>query len=291
MKRLLVAAAFVLAPTAAFADVITGTVQVTQPMCFRAPCPKQVRLVGADGSSHAITGELRDDVVAFNGRTITVKANDENGLLDVQGFAPGKSANFVTGRVELVSPRCPANARCAPKVYLNEGGRKILVPAPDSFKLHALAGALVTIRGNVVQTRCAPGVRCMGSEPTLHPTPDRNLMVRGRLEKLPHGMNGQTHTLTFENGQSLLVSGREWADRDGATVWLNGKMDFERISGQPMLDSSFASQPVVGEPQICFPFGPNGADGSNVGRNNDTDGGVVAGGSPAGGDMSAGTRR
>ncbi len=295
MKRLL-ALALVLAPAAAFAapTTVTGKVSVLQPRCFRAPCPKVVRIVDADGKSYGIAGDLKDDVKAFDGKTITVKAENDSGLLDVKGFLPGKNPDFITGRIETQVPRCAPNMRCAPKVYVNDGSRRVLVPSPDSWKYLSLDGALVTIPGTVFQTRCAPNARCIGSEPTLRPTPDRNVIIRGRLEKLPHGMNGQTHTLTFENGESILVSGKQWADRDGLTVWLSGKMGTERISGQPMLISKVASQPVAGEPVICFPFGPNGgADGSNVSRGADTDGAVAAGsGSGVGSETtSAGTGR
>lgn len=265
MPRLLAVALF-LAPSAALATplvTMTGKVSVVQPACFRAPCPEQVRIVHEDGSSYEISGEMRADLEAYDGKTVTIKSNDVDGTLEVFGFAPGTSADFVTGRLSLESPNCPPNARCAPNAYITENGRKILVPAPESFELHSVDGALVTLRGFLDST---------GEELTLRRKPNTNVLVRGLLEKLPRGMNGQTHTLTFENGQSILVSGRRWADRNGKTVWLNAKISFERISGQPMLVSNIASRPVVPEAPVELPFGAGAGEGTNVARDSQTNG-------------------
>jgi hypothetical protein len=269
---------------------VTGTVSVLYPRC--PGCPPVVRV--NDGDSYTtIKGNLALDVAAFDGRVVTVKGGGTSSSFEANGFAPGKSLRFVTGTVSLESPDCPPNARCAQKVYLTVDGRKILVKDGFQFGLTGLEGATVTIRGDVIQYRgCAPGTRCIGSEPELHVEEARNLWVRGRIEKLAHGMNGQTHLLTLDNGETVLVAGKNWDDRNFATVWLNGKMSFERISGAPMFAASSASKgvPVVASIQP-FPMLGGMGDGANVARDAGTAGGVAGSGAPTGGAEGAGVAR
>lgn len=302
MNRILAAALLLTAPFTAFAapssegpmihpraplNEVTGKVQVLYPRCGPG-CPPVVRVQNGDAGYVTITGNLALDVAAFDGKVLTVKGDaGSNGSLDANGFAPGTSNQFVTGTVELVSPNCPANARCAQKVYLDVGNRKILVKDGFQYGLTGLEGATVTIRGNLVQYRCAPGTRCLGSEPTLVVEEGKNILVRGRIEALAHGMNGQTHLATLDNGETLLVSGKKWADRNFNTVWMSGKMTTERISGTPMFKATSAS---AGVPVVAAiePFPMRGlGDGANVTRDAGTTGGVGATNAPAAGGAEA----
>lgn len=258
---------------------VTGTVKVAYPRCMG--CPPVVSIQDGDSWTQ-VTGDLALDVAAFDGKVVTVKGREgRNGSLDANGFAPGTSGAFVTGTVELADPNCPPNARCVPKVYLKVGDRKILVKDGYKYGLTGLEGATVTVRGDVVQYRCAPGTRCLGSEPTLNVFEDRNILVRGRIEKLAHGMNGQTHIATLDNGETLLVSGKKWADRNFHTVWMSGKMTYERISGAPMFKATSAS---AGVPVVAAiePFPRGLGDGANVSRDAGTTGGAGATNAPAG---------
>jgi len=247
---------------------LTGKVQVLYPRC--PGCPPVVRVQNGDEGYTTIKGDLALDVAAFDGKVVTVKGEGNGTNFEASGFAPGKSNQFVTGTVELVAPNCPPNARCAQKVYLNTGDRKILVGDGYQYGLTSLEGAKVTIRGEVVS------YRCLGCEPTLHVDASRNIWVRGRIEKLSHGMNGQTHTATLDNGSSILVSGPKWADRNFNTIWMSGKMTYERISGAPMFKATSGSKgvPVVAA-ILPFPRGLGDASGANVSRDSGTTGGVA----------------
>ena len=256
---------------------LTGKVQVLYPRCFG--CPPVVRVQNGNAGYTTIKGDLALDVAAFDGKVVTVKGQGNGSNFDASGFAPGTSNKFVTGTVELASPNCPPNARCAQKVYLNTGDRKILVGDGFQYGLIALEGAKVTIRGEVVS------YRCLGCEPTLNVDADRNIWVRARIEALEHGMNGQTHIATLDNGETLLVSGPKWADRNFNTIWMSGKMGTEMISGAPMFRATSGSKGLPVIPAVDpFPFRGLG-DGANVSRDAGTTGGTTnaAVGAPASG--------
>lgn len=263
---------------------VTGTVKVAYPRC-RGCLPVVSIENGTEWTR--ITGDLALDVAAFDGKTVTVKGEPGNdGALSANGFAPGKSADFVTGTVVLASPDCPPNARCAAKVYLDTGDRKIVVTDGWQYGLTALEGAKVTLRGEVVH------YRCLGCESTLTVNEDRNILVRARIEKLAHGMNGQTHIGTKDNGETVLISGKKWEDRNFASVWLSGKMTTERISGAPMFRATSASKSIPVIPAVD-PFLPRPvvSDGSNVSRDAGTTGGAAANPAPAGTAAGAGILR
>ena len=297
MKHLLAALTLLALPLSAFATPsdegpmihpvapktqVTGKVSVAYPRC---PGCLPVVSIGEGADWTRVTGDLALDVAAFDGKVVTVKGEPgDSGALKANGFAPGASSDFVTGTIELASPDCPPNARCAAKVYINTGDRKIVVKDGWQYGLTGLEGAKVTLRGEVVH------YRCLGCESTLT-LDDRNIWVRARIEKLPHGMNGQTHTGTLDNGESLLISGRKWEDRNFATVWMSGKMTFERISGIPMFKATSASKAVPVLPAVN-PFGPRPlGDGSNVARDAGTTGGVASNPAPVGTAQGAGMLR
>lgn len=75
------------------------------------------------------------------------------------------------------------------------------------------------------------------------------------------------------------------------TLWLNGKMSFERISGAPMFAASSASKavPVVASIQP-FPLGGMG-DGANVSRDAGTTGNVAGSGASTSAAEGAGISR
>lgn len=255
-----------------YSEVVSGKVEVAQPRCFRAPCPPLVWIVAADGTKTRIAGPLVDDLAAVEGRSFTVQGkpgNGEDGAIEGQAFAPGPWRDFVTATVEDKSSCMGGNGPCITRVMLNTGFENIEVADPaEAERLRAFDGATLTVRGKV----SPPGYR--GSSPPTIDLSSEVVHVKGTVEKLPHGMNGQTHTITFGDDRSLLVTTtRDLSGVEGTPAWLRGRLVEELISGQPMLKATWASTTVYDnttDPALAPSPVAAGPAGANVGRDANT---------------------
>lgn len=278
MKNLSAAALLMMAvPFSAFADdgykvypdSVTGKVKVDVVMCIRAPCPPMVSVVDAAGNETSVSGPVSDDLVVFAGKTVTLNGATGAAGFEAKAFAPGVSNTFIDAVVEDKSSCMGGNGPCLTRVLLHAGSETLEVKDPaEATMLRAFDGATVILRGKATP----PGYR--GSTPPKFDLSSQAVYVKGTLEKLAYGTNGQTHTLAFPNGDSLLVSSTQgpWADRDGAPVWLRGTLGQELISGLPMLRATWASGIVFDnttDPGLPAPMDAM-STGSNVGRDSAT---------------------
>lgn len=276
MKLLSAAALLLMAvPFSALADdgyrmypeSVTGTVRVDVVTCIRAPCPPMVAVVDAAGVETAVIGTLRDDLAAFAGKTVTLNGVAGAAGFEPKAFAPGVTSTFLNAVVEDKSSCMGGNGPCITRVLLHAGNETFEVSDPaEASMLRAFDGASVIVRGKAT----AAGYR--GSTPPTFDLKSPAVYVKGTLKKLPFGMNGQTHTLSFPNGDSVLVtSSSPWENRDGAPVWLRGTLGQEMISGLPMLRATWASGVVydnTSDPLLPAPV--DAVSGTNVTRDEAT---------------------
>lgn len=264
------------APTTA----LTGKVSVLQPRCFRAPCHAIVRIETENGYV-SVQGDYKADLKAFDGRVVTVQGKLNGSSIDASAFATGKSAGFVTGVVED-RRRCTRSipAVCTGSVVIKTlEGEEIQVNDPATAdKLALLNGATVSVKGDVRRIKCPPNARCFvmdGSYLTV--AKDANILVKGTLSPLRHimiarpGQEWGTHYLEFPNGGKLAVYGgkKAWSDRMDTNVWVSGKLDGNKFRATNASKTVYPDRVI--EP---FPFPVPMADGSNVLRTADTEGGV-----------------
>lgn len=265
MKAILTAAALLLAPALAHAstashvpmETVTGRVHSQIVYCFRAPCPPILTLVDGDGNVMNVRGEMAKDLGAFDGAIVTVKGAMNRDGLEPVSFAPGRSSNFITGTVKDVT-NCPMNARCVPQVAVVMNGVEYKVDSKLAHDLISITGATVTVRGTTEGTNFTQ-------------THGTNVIVRGNLRALEHVLNGESHMMMFDDGNTMMIAGKpSWSDRNYANVWISGKFGVDPISNSSVFLGSKASRAIYIEPAI-EPM-PQGlaVSGANVGRNGDT---------------------
>jgi hypothetical protein len=310
MKTTLFATLLSLVPVAALAvptegpaetyGAFTGKVKLTQVMCIRAPCYPIVELVGDDGSSMNIRGEMLRDVESLRGKEITVKGLVSNGSMNVSAVAPGRSKDFVTGTVrnttscnKMLPPVCNYSV----DIVTADGGVVRVTDEKYAKGLSQLDGATVSIKGTVTNTPCPPGMMCIQLyQPTLWPLNGANIWVKGRISDAliattwAEGVEAPRYYIGFPNGgESFLYTNKMWHDRIDADAWFSGAFDGEKFR------ATKAGYGMVPDPLVdpFFPWGGNESTGSNVGLNDDTDGDVVVAGgaSSAAGAQSAGMAR
>ncbi len=300
----LVLAASILCPSLSHAtsllrgSSVTGTIEVSYPRCVDASCRPIVHLRAGD-EIWEVTGEYFRDLEAFHRKTVTVQGRKDTGngerKLDVVGFAPGRSREFVTGVVRDTSGcdrTIPSHCHYSVEIQTSWGMPiKVLDPALAQ-ELSQLDGATVTVRGTVARPRCPPGARCMGGGPLeLVPTAGSNLSVKGVLKTLLHttevrepGFENATHGLALPNGAFVPVYAKyRWTDRIDSTVWLTGRFDGRK------LHVTRASKSIKPD-ELPIDLGSGSpADGANVARGADTDGAAEIPGTEDG--QGAGLRR
>src|SRR4051812_17875886 len=121
-----------------FPNNVTGIVRVNQPMCLVAPCPAIVT-IETDGKNIPIPhgSKIADDLAAFAGKTVTVQGGMVNhpqlgapGHMDFdpKAFAPGKSADFLSGTLHT---RC-MNGASTCRAFIEVDGKQFMIK--DDFK-------------------------------------------------------------------------------------------------------------------------------------------------------------
>ena len=263
-----------------FSNNVTGIVRVNQPMCFVAPCPAFVTLE-ADGKTISIPrgSKIADDLAAYAGKTVTVQGDmvyhPQLGApghmdLDPKIFAPGKSADFLSGTLHT---RC-MNGASTCRAFIEVDGKQFTIK--DDFKKYAgLDGATVTIPGEL-RSNCPANARCIIDYSEFIPKGD-NMMVRGNIGMLmtnvhnpmiPHPGN---YLLTLDGGNTVIVDAgsHNWMDRNYQTVWLSGHMNAGGGDLAPYFTATKASKPVYDNSSPVF--ASNGS-GNNAGRNDSTNG-------------------
>lgn len=311
MKTTLFATLLALVPVAAFAapseapetyGAFTGKVKLTQVMCIRAPCYPIVEVVGDDGSTMHVRGEMLRDVESLRGKEITVKGLVSNGSMNVSAVAPGRSKDFVTGTVRnttVCDRMIPATCRYSVDIETPEGGVIKVTDEKYAKGLSELDGATISIKGKVTNTPCPPGQICIQLyQPTLWPMSGAHIWVKGRLSHAFHTMEvtdppqeKAKYFLEFPNGSAAAVfTSKNWNNLVERTAWFSGAFDGDKFRATK---SGYA---VIPDPIVepIFPWSNGGVTGggSNVGLNDSTDGAVVAGGAnSAAGAQAAGMAR
>ena len=254
------AAALLLAPALAHAvpqsnvETVSGLVHLNHVMCFAAPCPPITELVDENGKAMHVSGDMARDLGAFDGAKVTVKGTVKDGSITPIAFAPGSHENFITGTVKDVT-NCPSNARCMPKVAIVMNGVEYKI-ADDklSHDLISIRGATVTLRGKA------------DSAHVFTQNQGTNVLVRGNLRELEHALNGETHMMMFDDGSTMMISGKpSWSDRNYADVWISGKFGEDAISHTSLFLGSKASDAMYVMPAI-EPMPMSVATGSNAPR-------------------------
>jgi hypothetical protein len=140
---------------------VTGIVETEPAVCIMLAgfeCPPYVYLVTEEGHRYTIDGVLEQDIGAFEGREITVNgvasifAMDDAPIeLAAESFAPGRSADILTGTVEvLFLETYPMQVSVRLHTLAGDEVEVLHFPTVDAQLEQVIAqfqGSLATVRG------------------------------------------------------------------------------------------------------------------------------------------------
>lgn len=197
-------------------------------------------LVTANGAVIPLRGPLRDEVAAFRSQTVTVRGTKTPDALNVASFAPGTSADFEIGELDVTVGDGESTV-----LFFESSRGRLLVTGDD---VGPLTRPTAQTR-EMVETFRGAQLILRGLTDAVEKTFDLNateIMVRGRVYS-----DGTSVNLLLPSGKTIPVTGpaakRYTGTRFGDLVWVTGSLD------TASLRASYISRPVATLDDLILP--------------------------------------